>query len=126
MKIILLLVAICFGITGQSQTNNALHFDGVDDYVSTTKSAIQGNVARSFEAWIRTNENCIPGAAGGVQQVIADMGTFVNGKRFTLNLLWANSVRLEIGGTGLSGTVAVNDRFGIMLRLFMTPLPLKK
>ena len=109
MKIILLLVAICFGITGQSQTNNALHFDGVDDYVSTTKSAIQGNVARSFEAWIRTNENCIPGAAGGVQQVIADMGTFVNGKRFTLNLLWANSVRLEIGGTGLSGTVAVND-----------------
>lgn len=109
MKRILLLAAICFGITGQSQTNNALHFDGVDDYVSTTKSAIQGNVARSFEAWIRTNENCIPGAAGGVQQVIADMGTFVNGKRFTLNLLWANSVRLEIGGTGLSGTVAVND-----------------
>jgi len=50
-----------------AQTNNALHFDGVDDYVSTTKSAMQGNVARSFEAWIRTNENCIPGAAGGVQ-----------------------------------------------------------
>jgi len=103
------LIATIFMSIAFAQTNNALHFDGVDDYVSTTKSAIQGNVARSFEAWIRTNENCIPGAAGGVQQVIADMGTFVNGKRFTLNLLWANSVRLEIGGTGLSGTVAVND-----------------
>ena len=92
-----------------SQSNNALHFDGVDDYVSTTKSSIQGNGARSFEAWIRTDENCLPGAGGGVQQVIADMGSFVIGKRFTFNLLFSNSVRLEIGGSGVSGTVAVND-----------------
>lgn len=109
MKRFLLLAALCCGITAQSQSNNALHFDGSDDYISTTKSSIQGNAARSFEAWIRTDENCVPGAAGGVQQVIADMGTFVIGKRFTFNLLWSNSIRLEIGGSGVSGTTAVND-----------------
>jgi hypothetical protein len=109
MKQFYLFIATLFSTISLAQANNALHFDGVDDYVSTTKSSIQGNTARSYEAWIRTNENCIPGSSGGVQQVIADMGTFINGKRFTLNLLWANSVRLEIGGTGISGTVAVND-----------------
>ena len=109
MKQFYLFIATLFSAISLAQANHALHFDGVDDYVSTTKSSIQGNTARSYEAWIRTNENCIPGSSGGVQQVIADMGTFINGKRFTLNLLWANSVRLEIGGTGISGTVAVND-----------------
>jgi hypothetical protein len=109
MKQFYLFIATIFSTISLAQANHALHFDGVDDYVSTTKSSIQGNTARSYEAWIRTNENCIPGSSGGVQQVIADMGTFINGKRFTLNLLWANSVRLEIGGTGISGTVAVND-----------------
>ena len=109
MKRILLLAALFYGLSAKSQSNNALHFDGTDDYVSTTKSSIQGNGARSFEAWIRTDENCIPGTGGGVQQVIADMGSFVIGKRFTFNLLWANSIRLEIGGTGVSGTTAVND-----------------
>jgi len=33
----------------------------------------------------------------------------VIGKRFTFNLLWSNSIRLEIGGSGVSGTTAVND-----------------
>jgi len=109
MKRILLLATFIYSSFSYSQNDNALHFDGVDDYVTTTKSSIQGNAARTFEAWVRTDENCIPGAAGGVQQVIADMGTFSNGKRFTFNLLWSNSIRVEIGGSGVSGTVAVND-----------------
>lgn len=109
MKLFFFFLAVLFTPVLFSQSNNALHFDGVNDYVSTTKSSIQGNAARSFEAWIRTNENCIPGTGGGVQQVIADMGSFVIGKRFTFNLLFSNSVRLEIGGSGVSGTVAVND-----------------
>jgi len=65
MKHFYSLIATIFMSIAFAQTNNALHFDGVDDYVSTTKSAIQGNVARSFEAWIRTNENCIPGQPVG-------------------------------------------------------------
>lgn len=109
MKQFHLFMAALFTIVSFAQSNNALHFDGIDDYVSTSKSAIQGNAARSFEAWIRTDENCLPGTGGGVQQVIADMGTFVVGKRFTFNLLFSNSVRLEIGGSGVSGSVAVND-----------------
>jgi len=109
MKKILLFATFIYSSFSYSQNDNALHFDGVDDYVTTTKSSIQGNAARTFEAWVRTDENCIPGAAGGVQQVIADMGTFSNGKRFTFNLLWSNSIRVEIGGSGVSGTVAVND-----------------
>jgi len=109
MKRILLLATFIYSSLSYSQNDNALHFDGVDDYVTTTKSSIQGNAARTFEAWVRTDENCIPGAAGGVQQVIADMGTFSTGKRFTFNLLWSNSVRVEIGGSGVSGSVAVND-----------------
>lgn len=109
MKQFNLFIATLFYAACFAQSNNALHFDGVDDYVTTTKGSIQGNGARSFEAWVRTNENCVPGAGGGIQQVIADMGSFVNGKRFTFNLLWANSVRVEIGGSGVSGTVAVND-----------------
>ncbi len=126
MKQFYIYIATLFTLAAFSQANNALHFDGVDDYVSTTKSSIQGNAARSYEAWIRTNENCIPGSSGGVQQVIADMGTFVNGKRFTLNLLWANSIRLEIGGTGLSGTVAVNDSLWHHIAAVYDPTALKK
>ena len=89
MKQFYLFLAALFITVSFAQTNHALNLDGVDDYVSTSKSAIQGNAARSFEAWIRTDENCIPGSGGGVQQVIADMGTFVVGKRFTFNLLFS-------------------------------------
>ena len=86
---------------------NGLYFDGADDYVSTTNSGISGSGARTVEAWVNTTANCIPGS--GIQQVILDWGASATGARFTFNLLWANSVRLEVGGNGLSGTQAVND-----------------
>ena len=126
MKQFYLFIVTIFTTAICGQTNNTLHFDGVNDYVSTSKSSIQGNAARSYEAWIRTNENCIPGTANGVHQVIADMGSFVNGKRFTINLLWANSVRLEIGGTGVSGTVAVNDSLWHHVAAVYDPTATKK
>lgn len=91
-----------------SAQNNALNFDGTDDYVSSTYMGVSGNAPRSVEAWIRTTANCNP-SNGGVQNVIVDYGTFSISQRFTLNLLWSNSVRLEIGGSGVSGTTAVND-----------------
>ena len=91
-----------------AQNANALHFDGINDFVATTCPGITGNAGRSVEAWVKTTANCIP-TAGGLQQVICDWGTFVTGGRFTLNLLWSNSVRIEVGGSGLSGTTAIND-----------------
>lgn len=105
MKKIVFLLLLSLPIFGQ---NNALNFDGTNDYITTTGGNVTGGGARTVEAWIRTNANCIPNA-GGVQQVVLEMGTTGIGTRYTLNLLWSNSVRLEIGGSGLSGTTAVND-----------------
>lgn len=87
--------------------NPALNFDGVNDHISTSYLGISGSAARSIEAWIRTTSNSSP-TSGGRQQVIVDYGTFATGQRFTLNLL-NNSVRIEISGGGLTGTIPVND-----------------
>ena len=88
--------------------NTALNFDGVDDYITTTYAGIPGSAARSIEAWIKTTANSVP-TAGGVQKVITDYGTFTTGARFTFCLLFNNAIRVEIGGSGLSGNIAVND-----------------
>ena len=109
MKRIVLTLLLPLGLFAQ-QPHNAIHFDGTDDYISTSGGNITGNNARTVEAWVRTDANCIPGASsGGKQQVVVDMGSFSTGARYTLNLLWANSVRIEVGGSGLSGTTAIND-----------------
>lgn len=105
---ILLLVVLMTQHESQGQSSNALHFDGTNDFVATTCPGVIGTGGRTVEAWVKTTANCIPNQ-GGLQQVICDWGTFVTGGRFTLNLLWSNSVRIEVGGSGLSGTTAVND-----------------
>ena len=106
---------------------NALHFDGTNDYVSTSAGNITGSSARTVEAWIRTTANCIPGAAsGGTQQVIADMGSFTTGGRYTLNLLWGNSIRIEVGGSGLSASTAINDSLWHHVAAVYNPLANKK
>ncbi len=89
-------------------SQNGLSFDGVDDYVQTTFSGMSGATTPiTIEAWIRTAADALPSANG--QQVITDFGSFVTGGRFTFNVLWANAIRLEVGGNGLSGTIPVND-----------------
>lgn len=100
------LLGLWFGLSGIAQ--NALNFDGVDDYVQTDYAGISGTAARTVEAWIRTTANANP-SDGGVQQIITDWGTFVTGGRFTFNVLWSNAIRIEVGGSGLSGTIPVND-----------------
>jgi len=103
------LLLLCFPLGLFAQvTHNAIHFDGTDDYISTSAGNITAGAARTVEAWVRTDANCIPNA-GGIQQVVADMGAFGTGTRYTLCLLWSNSVRIEVGGSGLSGTRAIND-----------------
>lgn len=102
---------LCFltGLTAiTSNAQNAIDLDGVDDYIQTTYTGIQGNSARTIEAWVRTTANCNPNN-GGVQQIITDWGTFINGQRFTFNILWNDAIRAEIGGSGVSGTIPVND-----------------
>lgn len=105
--IILLILVSSFSISSLSQ-NVALNFDGVDDYVSTNYAGISGSGARTIEAWIKLTADSNP-TTGGSQNVITDYGTFLTGERFTFNVLWGNAVRIEIGGSGLSGTIVVND-----------------
>lgn len=103
-SILSLLFLSFFTIQAQAQPQNALHFDGVDDYVSSFTGGIQGGGARSVEAWIKTTVNSITN-----QQVILDWGTQTLGGRFTFCLLNNNAIRLEISGSGVSGTIPVND-----------------
>jgi len=88
--------------------NNALNFDGVDDYVQTSIPSIQGTAARTYEAWIRTTANANPNT-GGTQKAIIDMGSFTTGGRFTMSLLFNNGIRIEVGGSGLNSTRPLND-----------------
>ncbi|GAB5557335.1 MAG: hypothetical protein SchgKO_15480 [Schleiferiaceae bacterium] len=98
-------MCICFlGANAQ----NAIDFDGVNDVVQTTYSGISGSSARTVEAWIKTSTVADPNS-GGTQMVIADWGDFVTGGRSTFNVLWGNTIRFEVGGSGINGTTAVND-----------------
>lgn len=87
---------------------NGLAFDGFNDYVQTTSPGVSGANPRTIEAWIKTTVVANP-SAGGVQQIIVDWGTQTTGARFTFNVLWGNAIRLEVSGSGLSGTIPVND-----------------
>lgn len=103
------LLTLFFGLTlSAASAQNAIHLDGVDDFVTTTLPAINGNTAKTIEAWIKTTSNSNTGT-GGVQHVIADMGSNTTGGRFTLNLLFNNAIRLEVNGNGISGTIPLND-----------------
>ena len=109
LKIIIWAISIFMPISQLSAQNVALNLDGVNDFVQTTYSGISGGTsARSIEAWIKTTNNFNP-STGGSQGVIADYGSFVTGGRFTFCVLWSNAIRIEVGGNGLSGSIAVND-----------------
>lgn len=101
------LILLCLSI-GAAFSQNGLQFDGVNDYVQTTYSGISGNAPRTVEAWINTTANCNP-SAGGSQKNITDWGSSPTSSRFTFCILWANAIRLEVAGNGLSGSIPVND-----------------
>lgn len=104
----LIIIALFLGLNINSKAQNALNFDGVDDFVVTGYNGVLGTGARTIEAWIKTTANANP-SAGGSQKVIVDYGNFITGGRFTFCVLWANAIRIEVGGSGLSGTIPVND-----------------
>lgn len=93
---------------GHNLTAQSLSFDGTNDYVQSTYTGISGTGARTVEAWIQTSANADPNN-GGVQQVITDWGTMSTGARFTFNVLFNNGLRIEVQGSGLNSTKAIND-----------------
>jgi hypothetical protein len=107
-KLQLLFAVLLMFSLNQGKAQNALAFDGVNDYVQTGYAGVAGNGARTMEAWINTTANTNT-STGGHQIVIADYGTFVTGGRFTFNVLWGGAIRIEVGGNGLNGTTDVTD-----------------
>ncbi len=107
MKIKLLIIFFFIGLS-IINAQNGLHFDGTNDFIQTNITPVSGSGARTVEAWIKTTALCDPNNSGS-QRVIVDWGSTANGSRFTVNLLWSNSIRLEVAGNGISGTIPVND-----------------
>ncbi|MCE2496267.1 MAG: T9SS type A sorting domain-containing protein [Flavobacteriales bacterium] len=99
---------LSFIASQKAEAQNALSYDGTDDYVQTTFPGISGNLNRTVEAWIRTTANSDPGT-GGHQLVIVDWGSMSLGQRSTFCMVAGNAIRFEVGGNGLSGSVAIND-----------------
>ena len=103
IKTFLFLVFIVI-ISKLSFSQNGLNFDGSNDFVQTSFTGISGTGPRTVECWMRTTANAVSN-----QQVLVDWGSNTTGGRFTLNLLWSNSIRIEVNGNGISGTTPVND-----------------
>ena len=72
-KNIFVLIAVLILPVKFITAQNALNFDGINDYVQTTFAGISGNAPRTVEAWIRTTANCDPNN-GGAENVILDWG----------------------------------------------------
>lgn len=95
---LLFLVLLSFSTSAQ----NALHFDGTNDYVMTNFPGPTGNSTRTVEAMIKFT------TVSTSQKVIVDMGDMAVGNRFTLNII--NGIpRIEVGGFGISAPNALSS-----------------
>lgn len=63
MKILTRLCLLCMLISSQLFAQNALNFDGSNDYVQTTFAGVTGTTPRTFEAWIYVNAGAEIGRA---------------------------------------------------------------
>lgn len=100
----LFITALSFFPNENLRAQNAITLDGTDDFIQTNYTGITGNGARTVEAWIKTTAN-----AAANQQVITDWGANATGSRFTFNILNNNALRLEVNGSGVYGTIPVNN-----------------
>lgn len=107
VKCIILFTALLGAISGVNAQQNALHFDGTDDYIQTTYPGVLGNAPRTVEAWIK-----LPTTTSG-ENLIVDWGSDnVNGGRFTVrinNVSGLYKLRVENKGGGVNGTVTLSD-----------------
>jgi len=87
-----LLLGILTFLSFGSKAQNALNFDGNNDYVQTNYSGILGSSNRSFEAWVFVNSGHTANVA------IVDYGTNAVGSRNTFVVGGDNSLRFISGG----------------------------
>ena len=88
-------------LSGTLFAQNALHFDGVDDYTQAPAAGPSGTSNRTVEAWVNMD------AIVSTQIVVLDYGDMSFGQRFTLNII-DGFPRIEIGGEGVSSTTQLS------------------
>jgi len=91
----------CYAANGQS-TQNALHFDGSNDYVQTTFTGVTGTANRTFEAWVY-----ITSTPSG-NSCILDYGTNSVGNRNTFFINSNRALGYISGGTNANITSSTN------------------
>ncbi|MGO4709355.1 LamG-like jellyroll fold domain-containing protein [Chryseobacterium sp. 2TAF14] len=94
-------------VSGLNAQQNALNFDGTNDYIQTNFPGILGNTARTVEAWIK-----LPATTSGENLVTTWGSDNVNGGRFTVrinNVSGSYKLRIENKGGGLNGNITLND-----------------
>ncbi|MDB4105073.1 T9SS type A sorting domain-containing protein [Salibacteraceae bacterium] len=100
LKYALFSLIISLGSIARSQ--NALHFDGVNDVVQTAYAGVLGSANRTFEAWV----NVSPTAVGN--NAIIDYGTNAVGSRNTFNVSGNNGLSFISGGTNANIGTPIN------------------
>ena len=100
MKQLLLSVSLLLATSSIAQ--NALHFDGTNDYVQTTYAGILGTANRTFEAWVYVSSGVTSSNA------IIDYGTNAVGSRNTFNITSSYSLAYISGGTNANISSSAN------------------
>lgn len=93
--------------SGLDAQQNALNFDGTNDYIQTTYPGVLGNAPRTVEAWIK-----LPTTTSGENLVTTWGSDNVNGGRFTVrvnNLSGLYKLRIENKGGGINGNITLSD-----------------
>lgn len=107
LKFATLFTVLLGSASGLNAQQNALNFDGTDDYIQTNYPGVLGNAPRTVEAWIK-----LPTTTAG-ENLVATWGSDnVNGGRFTVrinNVSGLYKLRIENKGGGVNGTVTLND-----------------
>ena len=98
-------------IPGPVGFGSALGFDGVDDQVTTSYSAVTGGSVRTVAAWIRYPDQAVGGAE---LDAILSYGQNTTSQRWTMRIsdtaaVVPNRLRLEVAGGGAYGSTDLND-----------------
>ncbi|WP_053992331.1 LamG domain-containing protein [Mangrovimonas sp. TPBH4] len=97
------LLFILIGLNYTTHAQNALRFDGIDDYIQTDYKGIEGDGARTVEAWIKVKPS-------NTWRFIVDMGSTGPGQRFSFKINNnARFIRIEVGGGGIYGSTPITD-----------------
>jgi hypothetical protein len=98
----LLLFALLISASTESAAQNALSFDGTNDYVQTTFAGVTGTSNRTFEAWIYL------ASSPSANVAIMDYGVNAVGSRNTFLVTGSNQLSFISGGTNANISSSLN------------------